>query len=110
MEAKDTVISDKQLMELAQVPPEDYGAPPYWWLKANIRVAQAQAEISFKVGVMESYPDGFLDGGKVGKKAGIEEVVEWIKETFNKDITLNQMLATNACQEKLKEWGLDESV
>ncbi len=54
MEAKtwqDTVMSDEQLMKLAQVPPEDYNAQPCWWLRANRRVAQAQAEISFKKGM-----------------------------------------------------------
>jgi len=35
------ILSDEKLMEIAKVPPEDYGAPPYWWLRANQRVAQA---------------------------------------------------------------------
>ena len=35
------VLSPEKLMEIAKVPPEDYGAPPYWWLRANQRVAKA---------------------------------------------------------------------
>lgn len=40
-----------------------------------------------------------------GKREGRKEVVEftWL---FNRDITLNQMRATNLYQEQLKEWGI----
>ncbi len=42
------ILSNEELLKLAQVPPEDYGAPPHWWLRANRRVAKAQAEITWK--------------------------------------------------------------
>ena len=84
MNWEETVMSDKELMELAQVPPEDYGAPPHWWLRANRRVVKAQAEISFKLGQMS--------------------VVEWIGKNSDK---------TEICEDKgefpgrcfyLKQW------
>ena len=33
-------LSPGEITKLAQVPPEDYGAPPGWWLRANQRVAR----------------------------------------------------------------------
>ena len=54
MEAKDTVMKDEEIMKLAQVPPEDFAASPHWWLRANQRVAERQAEISFKAGIKEA--------------------------------------------------------
>jgi len=36
------LLTPEEIMETTKVPPEDYGAPPYWWLRANQRVAQAQ--------------------------------------------------------------------
>lgn len=36
------LLTDEEIKEIEKVPPEDYGAPPNWWLRANKRVAKAQ--------------------------------------------------------------------
>lgn len=95
MEAKDIVMNDEQLMKLAQVPPEDYGAPPHWWLRANRRVAKAQAEISFKAGQQE----------------GIREVVKWF-ESLHACIHRTGYWSGKECGDcwraKLREWEIDD--
>ena len=43
-------LSDKVIKKLARVPPEDYGASPNWWLRANQRVARkAEQEVMRQV-------------------------------------------------------------
>lgn len=92
MKAEETIMNDEHLMKLAQVPPEDYSAPPHWWLRANRRVAEAQAEISFK--------------------ACRKDVIEWLRKNndFNEcnSETGSGLLLTIKNWQKLKEWGLDD--
>jgi len=50
-----------------------------------------QAEISFEI----------------GKREGIKEVVEWIREHYNDEITIGEMRGLDCWNEKLKEWGIE---
>ena len=92
MEAKDTVAENKALV-------------------------MRQAEISFRAG----YEQGFDDCIKSthendfsgGKRAGIKEVVEWIKRN-RKEITsyweadlVETYIPDDLWEAKLKEWGID---
>lgn len=84
MKAEDTVMSDKQLMELAQVFPEDYGAPPYWWLRVNRRVAKEQASLSFKLGIKE------------------------VLDAIHYELDSNAFYVNpNEWQARLKDWGIE---
>ncbi len=47
-EGEPSLLSPMEIMKIARVPPEDYGAPPYWWLRANQRVAKAQHQADIK--------------------------------------------------------------
>ncbi len=100
MEAKETVMSpidvSKKVGEIVAL------SPMIGEAGVNIKIAELQAEISFKAGKklsLEKQGQAYLEG----KQAGIGEVVEWIEpfiETvddgeFNKD-----------WQTKLKEWGI----
>ncbi len=71
MEAKYTVMSDQEMMDL------DRGEPRAC---ADHAIANRQAEISFKAGTEVGYTDGYTEGRGYGKKAGIKEVVKWIEE------------------------------
>ena len=89
MEARDTVMSDAGIKNSFNPCPK-HGEPAPSFGQS---VAQAQAEISFKAGEDQGYENGKVAGynkGKqeaieshfeelrVGRKAGIQEVVEWI--------------------------------
>ena len=50
----------------------------------------------------------YIEGYQEGKKAGRREVI-YFTYLFKKDITLNQMRATNLYQKQVKEWGLNET-
>ena len=121
-----TILSDDKIMESAQVPPEDYGFP-FWWLRANQRVAKAQAKVSYEAGIKDfidhimndSQDYDYVGEGKkllgddvfwrfyewtqklgdISKKQGIEEVAEWL-HCWHKDV--ETMIEW---QEQLKEWS-----
>ena len=79
------------------------------------KILERVREISFKAG-----RDSFLDDVgnatiplsevyKKGEKAGIKEVVEWIKEnSFNSESIYALSIWQDAWQAKLKEWGLSD--
>lgn len=55
---------------------------------------------------------GFEEGFAKGKKVGIKEVADWIKEYGFEDVQLPKnkpirFIYEKAWQKKLKEWGLD---
>lgn len=33
-------LTDEEIKQVSQITPEEYGAPPYWWLNVNRRVAK----------------------------------------------------------------------
>lgn len=85
-------------------------------------VAKAQAKISFPAGYNVGFDAGYEQKEKEMNlqtvalsgmlndymKLGRNGVVEWIKETFTKEITINQMMATNTWQTQLEDWGISE--
>ena len=101
MEAKDTVMTERQLAKLFPA--------------TGKQIREAQAEVSFKAGyeeavkVLRKHPGvvAIVDEAlKEEKQAGRKEVVEFTF-LFNRDITLNQMRATNLYQKQMEEWGID---
>ncbi len=82
MEAKDTVMNDKQLYEL--------GAEDWRDIRWLTKVAQAQAEISFK--------------------AGTKEVAEWVEKHQKQDIFGNIFPNPYGFEwrSKLKKWGIEQ--
>ena len=103
MEAKDTVMPVGRHNEGISCPlcGEEFG------IESKVEYErEMQAEISFKAGAIEGYQTGFLDGAKVGRKAGIREVVEWIEHnTWVSNKTID--FAIKAWKAKLKEWGIE---
>ncbi len=85
MKAKDTVMKKEQAREIVSVGDqiEDILQVPIDKLAA---VCKAQAEISFK--------------------AGIKEVVEWIKASGDASLYNQHGDYTDDWQAKLKEWGI----
>ena len=80
MEAKDTVMSDKEMTQAAH----DCWLTTLTYPKF---VAVKQAEISFN--------------------AGIKEVVDWITSQENLLLVMGNCVGWNVLQSKLKEWGLE---
>ena len=74
------------------------------------KALEKQAEISFKAGYEQREKDPLDKEDRCERcyKQGIREVVEWIRITFNKDITIDQMMATTTWQYKEDEWGIKE--
>ena len=56
-------------------------------------------------GNKEAYECGVYNGKADGIAEGMRDMVNWIDKTFQKDITINQMMATEAWQ-TFKESGL----
>ncbi len=105
MEAKDTVMSDRELEEAYLGC--GYGTNNwYGFIKVMQAISKAQAEISFKVGYQGcaekmSYilPAKF----KKARKAGMRKVVEFIN---SERINQNPSVWYSRWQAKIKEWGL----
>lgn len=101
MEAKDTVMNDEQILNkrnnanFAKYHHSDCGIT-----SGEYEIAQAQAEISFK----EGRHIGRNEGVRVGRREVVEELTR-----YNRDITLEQLRATNRWQTKAKKWGIDEA-
>lgn len=92
MEAKDTIIKDKQ-SELIQCP---NCQSQFVILYHNIR--EEQAEISYRVGYQQA-----LNEHEWGKQAGIKEVAEWVKQhTYESGFIWQE-----GWQAKLKEWRVE---
>ncbi len=116
LEAKDTVMSDKVLLQKMLGLPDtstiteyaaqqDMSQPPGSYYKAGV---QAQAEISFKAG----YKLAVIQN-ETPFRAGIREVVEWIEgKTFTyyavpwDEKSLVRNLFECDFQAKLKDWGI----
>lgn len=116
MKAEDTVMSDKQIWDLERIKYDPNADEAGLFMSALKGVAQAQAEISFKIaktlGVAETMKFS-LKAMEDMKKAGIKEVVEWIGENtqniYHNDTRHIKCLALNIpeWQAKLQEWGYD---
>ncbi len=108
MEAKDTVLSDKETIEIIkQYRVVKLGQIlPYHWHR------ETQAEISFKAGYDQAVADP-VDQLKLMYKAGIREVVEFVETHktvgnsmsahFNKFCLL---ITDEEWKAKLKEWNI----
>jgi hypothetical protein len=121
MEAKDTVINNKDIMDL-EIPCETCDKKPAWGFTTSecmeciaLKHRESQAEISFKAGFCEAVNNlGVhklcLDCQMVNYKVGIHEVVDWIKPR----IAVNQfgIMQTNIDAiewlSKLKAWGIEK--
>lgn len=86
MEAKETVMKDKDLKELVKKLGHEPSLDESW---------EAQAEISYKQGRF----DALEENTEAIKQAGVKKVVDWINQ--HKDIT-----NPAEWQAQLKEWGL----
>ena len=66
--------------------------------------------------VEDNDAEGWCDGYDKGKKAGIKEVVEWIKQENDKHLQVLDgsfiiaKLDADRWFAKLKEWGIDNSL
>lgn len=110
MEAKDTVMKLRKILDLVW---SGKGSP----LDMDVRllkVAEAQAEISFKAG-QESrcdwhkpLPQIIAESFSEGKKAGIKEVVEFVQQFLVFDKWY--LVKPDEWKAKLKEWGVDRTV
>ena len=77
------------------------------------RIAQAQAEISFKAGHKHALEGAVIEGGYESvKKAGIREVVESLKKPCPHSYDCISQVNIGSCaicwQAQLKDWGIDE--
>jgi len=129
MEAKDTVLSREQIAKLPL--PHDPYLGEYicrgFASDCCDVMLQAQAEVAFKAGYKKGYgvgkkdgkASGYLDGFLEGTRAGMRDVVEWLRNCRLIDEgqssighpTHSSFLA--GCpycewQAKLKEWGISE--
>ena len=69
-------------------------------------LCERQAEVSFKAG----YGEGLADGGVIGRKFGIQTVVEWLSK-YRSESTREFICFTlfkEAWEAKLKDWGITE--
>ena len=110
MEAKDTVMRNKELQLLGQ---EYEDNPPT--CDFTHYALERQAEISFRAGQKEGRKGMFLAGDNNGYLRGIKEVVEWINgnggwilnyKTTKQDRIWNWAITHDQWQAKLKEWGI----
>ncbi len=99
MEAKDTVMSKEQI---ERIQPKIISTIP---LPSPSVTAKIQAEISFKVGYKKGV-ESHHECCKMDYKAGINLVVDWIKEGCGYDGSHWRHIPESAWQAKLKEWGL----
>ena len=119
MEAKETVISREKRREI-------FNSQVRTGVEFEVALLEAQAEISFKMGMEEEASGGcnsisYLEGYQEGEKAGIKEVVDWIgKGQTAASIYDGQISAYDTkydnifiidlgdWQAQLKEWGIKE--
>jgi len=100
MEAKDTVMNNSGIVRATWVNPNYPKDSPVMRAEkpSEVVIYKAQAEISFKVWrdsilselkVGEISIEGLFQSVRVeGHKAGIKEVVEWVKENDYSDLTI----------------------
>ena len=69
----------------------------------RIRIAKASFKAGHEQKCFETYELGYSDG----KRAGMREVVEWIKEQHLKEYPRDMVIHLYDFEDKLKEWGLD---
>ena len=95
MKAKDTVMTYKQRAECSHNPTQEL---------REVAMCEAQAEISFKIGKTAGVAESLRPALKAiddSRKAGIREVVEWLREHNGRpDHILDEW------QAQLKEWGI----
>ena len=113
MEAKDTVINYKRIQEIDLKNAESNFTDALW------DVAREQAEISFKAGqedVVRLTHPYFQAIAKDSKQAGMEVVVEWVKENapsvkaYAKHSPFNEpiwAISQERWQDQLKKWGIE---
>ena len=112
MEAKDTVMDIHIRQELAVGwVCNPFNDTPIELIKNTILdTAQIQAEISFKAGqesVREKWNDAMDLGLREAYRAGIKEVVDWIKATRVGGYNLCLKVNWDEWQAKLKEWHIE---
>jgi len=108
MEAKDTVMSDGQILQVL----DELIASPVIIKSPERAIAKAQAEISFKAGqedireeMVEAVNVAQRNSIKVGKQAGIREVMEFYSSMGFAQI--DSSYVKKKLQAKLKEWGIE---
>lgn len=120
MEAKETVMSDKQIeavirkrfpvFELNEEGEEERKL-------ATVELLEAQAEISFKAGFNAGYSEGHEFSYEDGKKAGARKVVEWVRAQWeatpyerlsDRSPIIQIQIAKADWQAFVKELGLEE--
>ncbi len=104
MEAKDTVMTPQQIKELKS---KKWCSPArnYDYTVEELMVAEAQAEVSFKAGYEQAKKEDLITTNDLvadSRKAGIKEVVEWIK---NHNAQPDEIL--DDWQAQLKVWGIE---
>jgi len=102
MEAKDTVMGDRDFKRLVKEYPNASGIQEVIPI-----ILKAQAEISFKAG----YKQALLQNDWIneqGRLRGIREVVEWIEDNldFYMGAEFESVSWEEDWQAKLKEWGI----
>ena len=136
MEARDTVITDREI--IIKLMEKFYGFDPQMDFNEETTkiIKEAQAEISFKMGYNQAesefelkfnpdylnFQKGVAKGKIIGRQTGIKEVVDWIpelmqeiKKSMRKDdwgikgVIYEDMLDSLVRKQikvKVKEWGL----
>ena len=110
MKAEDTVMNPRQIQDEFTswaAFTEKYQENGAW------QVAKAQAEISFKIGKTAGVAESLIPSLKAieaSRKAGIKEVVEWVK-THSFESEGNKWAVSlwdKEWQAKVKEWGIEK--
>ena len=124
MKAEDTVMNKDKLEEVSSDAAYRKNLPYLTSGQSYIkRIAQAQAEISFKAGKDESVNEllAYAQSGELDKRfqeikqVGIKEVVKWINSTCfdvlpeGTSPSLTELsVSKKDWQAKLKEWGVEK--
>lgn len=108
MEAKDTVMSIRQVLEAVnQYPVNSDKAKNIHTIRSDediTRLIVAQAEISFKAGFRYALEGAVIEGGYESvKKQGMKKVVEWAERNDPN----NSFWDSRCWQDKLKDWGIE---
>lgn len=113
MEAKDTVMDNTGIVRATWVNPNYPKDSPVMRAAkpSEVSIAQAQAEISFKLGEQEGWKlrdELAIKSIIEARLNGIREVVEWLKACSAIDEPEHIMvgISKEKWQAKLKEWGI----
>lgn len=108
MESKDMVLTDKEIVDVADTMGKIAVFPIHDHHELNCYLQKA-FEAGYKKGASDlndSNNRAYQIGVETGKKAGIEEVVKYLKVKFG-NYTGNP-LWTLGWEAKLEEWGIEE--